>query len=100
LAFEELHDLLVGYEAYLICLEVAMQQQVTSTNSTKTKQSTQWGVNSGPSSEMLLHDGLTALTQAKTLMEPSMKDIAPTTTLAGLIIPIDITNPNAKFVIN
>jgi len=37
LAFEELHDLLVGYEAYLICLEVAMQQLVTSTNSTKTK---------------------------------------------------------------
>jgi len=49
---------------------------------------------------MLLHDGLTALTQAKTLMEPRVKDIVPTTTLAGLIIPIDITNPNAKFVIN
>jgi len=100
LAFEELHDLLVGYEAYLICLEVAMQQLVTSTNSTKTKQSAQEGVNSGPSSKMLLHDGLTAPTQAKTLMEHSVKDITPTTTLAGLIIPIDVTNPNAKFVIN
>jgi len=49
---------------------------------------------------MLLHDGLTAPTQAKTLMEPSVKDITPTTTLAGLIIPMDVTNPNAKFVIN
>jgi hypothetical protein len=37
LAFEELHDLLVGHEAYLRCLETAMQHIVVSANYTKTK---------------------------------------------------------------
>ena len=32
LVFEELHDLLVGHESYLRCLEVATQQMVMTTN--------------------------------------------------------------------
>ena len=40
LAFEELHDLLVGHDAYLRCLEAATQQLVVSANFTKTKHST------------------------------------------------------------
>ncbi|KAE8682385.1 Detected protein of unknown function [Hibiscus syriacus] len=43
LAFEELHGLLVGHEAYLRRLEASMQQLVSSANFTKTKQSTQGG---------------------------------------------------------
>ena len=35
LTFEELHDLLVGHEAYLRCLEAATQQMVVSANYTK-----------------------------------------------------------------
>jgi hypothetical protein len=37
LAFEELHDLLVGHEAYLRRLETAMQHIVVSANYTKTE---------------------------------------------------------------
>ena len=37
LTFEELHDLLVGHEAYLRCLEAATQHLVASANYTKTK---------------------------------------------------------------
>ncbi|KAF5451225.1 hypothetical protein F2P56_026345 [Juglans regia] len=43
LAFEELHDLLVGHEAYLRRLEAATQHLVASANFTKTKQSAQGG---------------------------------------------------------
>ncbi|GFS36632.1 hypothetical protein Acr_00g0047070 [Actinidia rufa] len=43
LAFEELHDLLVGHEAYLRRLEAATQHLVVSANYTKTKQSVQGG---------------------------------------------------------
>ena len=39
LAFEELHDLLVGHDAYLRRLEAATQQLVVSANFTKTKHS-------------------------------------------------------------
>ena len=39
MAFEELHDLLVGHDAYLRCLEVETQQLVVSANFTKTKHS-------------------------------------------------------------
>ena len=38
LNFEELHDLLVGHEAYLKRLEIATQTMVVYTNYTKTKQ--------------------------------------------------------------
>jgi hypothetical protein len=38
LTFEELHDLLVGHEAYLKRMETATQQLVASANFTKTKQ--------------------------------------------------------------
>ena len=37
LAFEELHDLLVGHEAYLCRLEAATQQLIASANFTKTQ---------------------------------------------------------------
>ena len=37
LAFEELHNLLVGHDAYLRRLEAVRQQLVVSTNFTKTK---------------------------------------------------------------
>jgi hypothetical protein len=43
LTFEELHDLLVGHEAYLRRLETATQQLVASANFTKTKQYAQRG---------------------------------------------------------
>ena len=43
LAFEELHDLLVGHDAYLRRLEVATQQLVVSANFTKTKHSAPGG---------------------------------------------------------
>jgi hypothetical protein len=43
LTFEELHDLLVGHEAYLRCLETATQHLVASANYTKTKHSTYRG---------------------------------------------------------
>ena len=39
LAFEELHNLLVGHDAYLRRLEAATQQLVVSANFTKTKHS-------------------------------------------------------------
>ena len=42
LAFEELHDLLVGHEAYLRRLEAMTHNLVASTNFTKMKQSPQW----------------------------------------------------------
>ena len=38
LNFEEFHDLLVGHEAYLRCLETATQTMVVFVNYTKTKQ--------------------------------------------------------------
>jgi hypothetical protein len=38
LTFKELHDLLVGHEAYLRRLETVTQQLVASANFTKTKQ--------------------------------------------------------------
>jgi hypothetical protein len=44
--------------------------------------------------------GIKALAQAKTSVEPSEMDVAPTTTLAGPIIPIGVISPNAKFVTN
>ena len=43
LAFEELHDLLVGHDAYLRCLEAVTQQLVVSANFTKTKHSAPGG---------------------------------------------------------
>ena len=43
LAFEELHDLLVGHDAYLRHLEATTQQLVVSTNFTKTKHSAPMG---------------------------------------------------------
>jgi len=43
LTFEELHDLLVGHEAYLRRLETATQQLVTSANFMKMKQYAQRG---------------------------------------------------------
>ena len=43
LAFEELHDLLVGHDAYLRHLEAATQQLVVSANFTKTKHSAPGG---------------------------------------------------------
>jgi hypothetical protein len=43
LTFEELHDLLVGHEAYLKRLGTATQQLVASANFTKTKQYAQRG---------------------------------------------------------
>ena len=43
LAFEELHDLLVGHDAYLRRLEAATQQLVVSSNFTKTKHSAPGG---------------------------------------------------------
>ena len=43
LAFEELHDLLVGHDAYLRRLEAAAQQLVVSANFTKTKHSAPGG---------------------------------------------------------
>ncbi|GMY06025.1 Retrovirus-related Pol polyprotein from transposon RE1 [Fagus crenata] len=45
LTFEELHDLLVGHEAYLRRLETATQHLVASAKYTKTKQYTQGGSN-------------------------------------------------------
>ena len=58
LAFEELHDLLVGHDAYLRHLEAATQQLVVSANFTKTKHSAPGGVNRGPSRNMILPVGL------------------------------------------
>jgi hypothetical protein len=49
LNFEELHDLLVGHEAYLRRLETATQTMVASANYTKTKQYVQGGYNPGSS---------------------------------------------------
>jgi len=43
LTFEELHDLLVGHEAYLRRLETATQHLVASANYTKMKHSTYRG---------------------------------------------------------
>uniref|UniRef100_A0A6N2KT27 Reverse transcriptase domain-containing protein n=1 Tax=Salix viminalis TaxID=40686 RepID=A0A6N2KT27_SALVM len=40
LTFKELHDLLVGHEAYLRCMEIATQHMVASTNYIKTKHPT------------------------------------------------------------
>ena len=58
LAFEELHDLLVGHDAYLRHLEVATQQLVASANFTKAKHSAPGGVNRGPSRNMIMPVGL------------------------------------------
>ena len=58
LAFEELHDLLVGHDAYLRCWEAVTQQLVVSTNFTKTKHSAPRGVNHGPSRNTILPVGL------------------------------------------
>uniref|UniRef100_A0A2N9H958 Reverse transcriptase Ty1/copia-type domain-containing protein n=1 Tax=Fagus sylvatica TaxID=28930 RepID=A0A2N9H958_FAGSY len=51
LTFEELHDLLVGHEAYLRRLETATQHLVASANYTRTKQYTHGGNNQWPSKQ-------------------------------------------------
>ena len=59
-SFEELHDLMVGHDAYLRRLESATQQLVVSVNITKTKHSVPGGggVNRGPSRNMIMLVGL------------------------------------------
>jgi hypothetical protein len=58
------------------------------------------GVNSGTSSTMKTPVGLKAPAQAEILVEPSVMDVAPTTTMVGPIVPIGAISPNAKFVTN
>ena len=94
LAFEELHDLLVGHDAYMRRLEAATHQLVFSANFTKTKHSAPGGSQSwffkkhdsahGPLCSNLSRNFNGAQHDA----------------LGGPIIPIGVTSPNAKSVIS
>jgi len=98
LTFEELHDLLVGYEAYLRRLETAMQHLIASANYTKTKPSNYWGSQQWSLKPNDNTRGLIVPAQAETLVVLNVMDVV--LILEEPTISIDAINLNAKSVTN
>ncbi|GMY25478.1 Acyl-CoA oxidase 4 [Fagus crenata] len=97
LTFEELHDLLVGHEAYLRRLETATQHLVASANYTKTKQgSNPWSPKqNGPNSQRWSHSPSPGRSS-----NGAQRDGRRPNNSSGRSNPIGVTSPNANSVNN
>jgi len=97
LAFEELHELLVGHKAYLRRLETTTQQLVASANYTKTKHSMYRGSQQWSLNQTTTPEGLKVPTPA---VEPNVMDVVSIIIIADPTISIGVISPNAKSVTN